>query len=121
MTSTRCAGDLAASPSPEVRALSVAAAEVDSAGALTAFGAEHGYPFVLKPVDATASLGVVRIDGPEQAAEAWAGVEALRARTDLQWGAFFTIGRFIAEQYIPGPEYSVESFSFVEAGTSSWR
>ncbi|THA30429.1 ATP-grasp domain-containing protein [Streptomyces sp. A1547] len=103
---------LAASPSPEVRALSVAAAEVDGAGALTAFGAEHGYPFVLKPVDATASLGVVRIDGPEQAAEAWAGVEALRARTDLQWGSFFTIGRFIAEQYIPGPEYSVESFSF---------
>ncbi|MFK0049199.1 ATP-grasp domain-containing protein [Streptomyces sp. NPDC090741] len=103
---------LAASPSPQVRALSVAAAEVDSAEALTGFGAEHGYPFVLKPVDATASLGVVRIDGPGQAAEAWAGVEALRARTDLQWGAFFTIGRFIAEQYIPGPEYSVESFSF---------
>lgn len=103
---------LAASPSPQVRALSVAAAEVGSAEALTAFGDEHGYPFVLKPVDATASLGVVRIDGPEQAAEAWAGVEALRARTDLQWGAFFTIGRFIAEQYIPGPEYSVESFSF---------
>ncbi|MEU6865191.1 ATP-grasp domain-containing protein [Streptomyces sp. NPDC046876] len=103
---------LAASDSPEVRALSVAAAEVDGAGALAAFGAEHGYPFVLKPVDATASLGVVRIDGPEQAAEAWAGVEALRARTDLQWGSFFTIGRFIAEQYIPGPEYSVETFSF---------
>ncbi|MEU3773615.1 ATP-grasp domain-containing protein [Streptomyces sp. NPDC032472] len=103
---------LAASGSPEVRALSVAAAEVDGAEALAAFGAEHGYPFVLKPVDATASLGVVRIDGPEQAAEAWAGVEALRARTDLQWGSFFTIGRFIAEQYIPGPEYSVETFSF---------
>ncbi|MEW2412134.1 ATP-grasp domain-containing protein [Streptomyces sp. NPDC046866] len=103
---------LAASASPEVRALSVAAAEVDGAEALAAFGAEHGYPFVLKPVDATASLGVVRIDGPGQAAEAWAGVEALRARTDLQWGSFFTIGRFIAEQYIPGPEYSVETFSF---------
>ncbi|MGW0393155.1 ATP-grasp domain-containing protein [Streptomyces sp. NPDC003042] len=103
---------LAACDSPEVRALSVAAAEIEGADALIAFGAEHGYPFVLKPVDATASLGVVRIDGPEQAAEAWAGVEALRARTDLQWGAFFTIGRFIAEQYIAGPEYSVETFSF---------
>ncbi|MFC9293278.1 ATP-grasp domain-containing protein [Streptomyces sp. NPDC057011] len=103
---------LAASDSADVRALSVAAAEVEGADALVAFGAEHGYPFVLKPVDATASLGVVRIDGPDQAAEAWAGVEALRARTDLQWGSFFTIGRFIAEQYIAGPEYSVETFSF---------
>lgn len=103
---------LAASDSPEVRALSVAAAEVEGADALVAFGTEHGYPFVLKPTDATASLGVVRIDGPDQAAEAWAGVEALRARTDLQWGSFFTIGRFIAEQYISGPEYSVETFSF---------
>ena len=103
---------LAASDSPAVRALSVAAAEVEDADALVAFGAEHGYPFVLKPADATASLGVVRIDGPEQAAEAWEGVEALRARTDLQWGSFFHIGRFIAEQYIEGPEYSIESFSF---------
>ncbi|GAA1584868.1 ATP-grasp domain-containing protein [Streptomyces globosus] len=103
---------LAASDSAGVRALSVAAAEVDGPEALAAFGAEHGYPFVLKPADATASLGVVRIDGPAEAAGAWAGVEALRARTDLQWGSFFTIGPFIAEQYIPGPEYSVETFSF---------
>ncbi|MFF5447377.1 ATP-grasp domain-containing protein [Streptomyces sp. NPDC012888] len=103
---------LNASDSAEVRALSVACAEVGDAEALLAFGAEHGYPFVLKPVDATASLGVVRIDGPEQAAAAWEGVEALRSRTDLQWGSFFTIGRYLAEQYIEGPEYSVESFSF---------
>ncbi|MGP9019659.1 ATP-grasp domain-containing protein [Streptomyces sp. BR1] len=103
---------LAASDNPEVRALSVAAAEVASAQDLVDFGAAHGYPFVLKPVDATASLGVVRIDGPEEAEAAWADVEALRARTDLQWGAFFTIGRFLAEQYISGPEYSVETFSF---------
>ncbi|MEU7279012.1 ATP-grasp domain-containing protein [Streptomyces sp. NPDC045431] len=103
---------LGAHPDPLVRELSVAAAEVAGADDLVAFGAAHGYPLVLKPVDATASLGVVRIDGPEQAAAAWAEVEALRARTDLQWGSFFTIGRFIAEQYISGPEYSVETFSF---------
>ncbi|MEV4194997.1 carboxylase, partial [Streptomyces toxytricini] len=35
---------LAASDSPGVRALSVAAAEVDGPEALAAFGAEHGYP-----------------------------------------------------------------------------
>lgn len=103
---------LAAHPAPEVRSLSVAAEEITDADGLTAFGAAHGYPFVLKPADATASLGVVRIDGPEQAAAAWADVEALRARTDLQWGSFFTIGRFVAEQYITGPEFSVETFSF---------
>ncbi|NUS76005.1 MAG: ATP-grasp domain-containing protein [Streptomyces sp.] len=98
--------------SEDTRDLSVAAAEVTSAEDLVAFGAEHGYPFVLKPADATASLGVERIDGPEQAAAAWANVEALRARTDLQWGNFFHIERFLVEQYISGPEFSVESFSF---------
>lgn len=105
-------GHLAAHPDPAVRALSVAAAEVEGAEDLVAFGTAHGYPFVLKPADATASLGVVRIEGPEQATAAWADVEALRARTDLQWGSFFTIGRFLAEQYISGPEFSVETFSF---------
>lgn len=98
--------------SPTTRDLSVAAAEVTSAADLVDFGARHGYPFVLKPADATASLGVVRVDGPEQAEAAWAGVEELRSRTDLQWGSFFTIGRFLAEQYISGPEFSVETFSF---------
>ncbi|WP_051951168.1 ATP-grasp domain-containing protein [Actinacidiphila yeochonensis] len=103
---------LAADPRPRVRALSVPAAGVDDARELAAFGEEHGWPLVLKPVDATASLGVARLDGPEQAAAAWEQVEALRARTDLQWGSFFTIGGFLAERYIPGPEYSVETFSF---------
>lgn len=103
---------LAAHPDPGVRALSVPAAEVTDAASLAAFGERHGWPVVLKPVDATASLGVARLDGPEQAAAAWAEVEALRARTDLQWASFFTIGSFLAEGYIPGPEYSVETFSF---------
>jgi biotin carboxylase len=103
---------LAAHGSPEVAAASVAAAEVIGPEDLRSFGEAHGYPFILKPADATASLGIERIDGPEQAEAAWAEVEALRARTDLQWGSFFTIERFLAEEYIEGPEYSVEAFSF---------
>ncbi|MBP0460440.1 ATP-grasp domain-containing protein [Streptomyces montanisoli] len=92
--------------------LSVPAAEVDDAGSLRAFGAEHGYPFVVKPVDATASLGVWKVTGPAGIQAAADGMAALRARTDLQWGSFFRIGRFLAERYIPGPEFSVEAFSF---------
>jgi biotin carboxylase len=103
---------LAAHGSPEAVAASVAAAEINGPNDLWSFGEAHGYPFVLKPADATASLGIVRVDSPEQAEDAWAEAEALRARTDLQWGSFFTIDRFLAEEFIEGPEYSVEAFSF---------
>lgn len=92
--------------------LSVAADQVDGADDVRAFAAAHGFPFVVKPVDATASLGVWKVTGPGDLQAAADGMAALRARTDLQWGSFFRIDRFMAEQYIPGPEYSVEAFSF---------
>ncbi|MGW2211305.1 ATP-grasp domain-containing protein [Streptomyces sp. NPDC001781] len=100
---------LAAGPAAD---LSVAAAEVDGADDIRAFAAAHGYPFVVKPVDATASLGVWKVTGPGDVQTAADGLAALRARTDLQWGSFFRIGRFLAEQFIPGTEFSVEAFSF---------
>ncbi len=103
---------LAAHPEAAVRAASVAAAAVTDADSIHAFGATHGYPFIVKPADATASLGVVKVDSPGQIEEVWAGIEALRKRDDLLWGDFFTIDSYLMEQYIEGPEYSVETFSF---------
>ncbi len=103
---------LAAHPDPAVRASSVAAAPVTDAASILAFGETHGYPFIVKPADATASLGVVKVDSAAQVAEVWAGIEALRGRDDLLWGDFFTIDSYLMEQYIEGPEYSVETFSF---------
>lgn len=90
----------------------VAAEEIRDAGALRGFGSRHGYPFVLKPVDGTGSRGVVRVDGPGETGEAWRRSVGLRGRSDLILATFYPVDRFIAEEFIDGPEYSVEAFSF---------
>lgn len=90
----------------------VAAGPVGSAADLAAFGALHGYPLILKPLAATASRGVFRVDGPDRVDEAWQAAAALQSRRDLTMAAFVPVDRFLAEQYIDGPEYSVESCSF---------
>ncbi len=61
-----------------------------------AFGAAHGYPCVVKPVDGSGSLGVVRVDRPQEVA----------ATVAEQRGAAFLVEAFLA-----GPEYSVETLS----------
>lgn len=91
---------------------SVAAREVRSADELREFGERHGYPFVLKPVDAAGSRGVVCIDEPAEIDEVWRRSVQLRDRDDLVLAKFNPIDRFFAEEYIDGVEYSVESFSF---------
>ncbi len=91
---------------------SVGAALVDGRASLSAFGCEYGYPFVVKPVDGTASRGVLMVDEPASVARAWQKIEDLRSRQDLVLGKFFPIDRFVMEEYIDGPELSVESFSF---------
>jgi biotin carboxylase len=90
----------------------VAAEEIKDAAALRRFGSRYGYPFVLKPVDGTGSRGVIRIDDPGETGEAWCRSVGLQGRNDLPLATFFPVGRFIAEEFIDGPEYSVESFSF---------
>lgn len=90
----------------------VAAEEIKDAAALRAFGTRHGYPFVLKPVDGTGSRGVVRIDDPGDTGAAWSRSVGLRGRDDLPLATFFPVDRFVAEEFIDGPEYSAESFSF---------
>ncbi|MFI7677440.1 ATP-grasp domain-containing protein [Actinophytocola sp. NPDC049390] len=78
----------------------VAAAVVTGQDGIRRFGAEHGFPVIVKPVDASASVGVSRVDGPEDVASAWSVAEGLGLR------------RMLVEEYLSGPEISVEAFSF---------
>ena len=67
---------------------------------LEVFIQAHGLPVMLKPVDGSASQGVSRIQS--------------RAQIDAAWLTLRNVGRgrFIVEEYLEGPELSVESFSF---------
>ncbi len=87
----------------------ITAAPVDDLSKLADFGRSHGYPMIVKPVDASSSLGVVRIDGPDDLGAAWERLMRLRGSTEHD---LLPIGRLMVEQYIDGPEYSVEAFSF---------
>jgi len=93
-------------------ATAVAAAPLTDRGDLAAFAARHGYPFIVKPVDATASIGVHRVDGPADADRVWASVAALRGTRTDRVSTLFVLQDFLMEEYIDGPEFSVESFSF---------
>ena len=90
----------------------VPAAAVGSAEDIREFAAVHGYPAILKPADGTGSRGVVRVDRPEQAEDAWAELAGLRERADRAMSWLFPVTQLIAEAYVEGPEYSVETFSF---------
>jgi ATP-grasp domain/L-amino acid ligase C-terminal domain 2/ATP-grasp N-terminal domain len=95
-----------------VGAPTLPAALASGEDSLRAFGREHGYPFIVKPTTLTASLGVFRVEDEAAIDDVWRRVCELRASGALQWADFFTIGEFMMEPYVPGPEYSVEGFSF---------
>jgi biotin carboxylase len=78
---------------------------------LDAFGERHGYPFIVKPTDATASIGVHRLDGPADADRVWAGVRRLAGTRTDRVSTLMLLQDFLMEEYLDGPEYSVESFS----------
>lgn len=90
---------------------SVPQATVDNEQDLRAFGERHGYPLVLKPVDGSGSRGVRKVGGPGEVAEAWQWAHSLVGRPDLKMAHFFPVGGFLAERYLDGPEFSVETFS----------
>ncbi|RSS81026.1 ATP-grasp domain-containing protein [Streptomyces sp. WAC06614] len=79
---------------------------------IEAFAAEHGWPVVVKPVDLTAGFGIFKAHGPQDAAAVWERVRALRARGMDRGSTLYEVADFLLEEYIPGPEFSVESFSF---------
>ncbi|OEJ97210.1 hypothetical protein J116_024895 [Streptomyces thermolilacinus SPC6] len=91
--------------------VSVAAEEVTDRESLAAFGAAHGYPFIVKPVDGIGSLGLQLVESADQIGRAWETITRLRG-SDHQFARFFPIERFLMEEYVSGPELSVEAFTF---------
>jgi biotin carboxylase len=67
---------------------------------LAAFCRTVGGPVILKPAAGTSSQAVFRVAGPEAAQDVWRAFEAAGGT------------RPIAEEYLDGPEISVESFSY---------
>jgi predicted ATP-grasp superfamily ATP-dependent carboligase len=77
----------------------------DAAG-LTAFGAAHGWPVILKPVDGVGGGGVVRVPGAEEAASAMAKV--VQAYPVL-----------MAQAFVPGPVASCQAV-FAHGRAIAW-
>ncbi len=90
----------------------IAAELVSDRDSLLDFGRANGFPFIVKPVDAAASLGMTLVHGEPDVERAWARIGALRGNTGHKFANYFPIDRFLMEEYVEGPEYSVESFSF---------
>lgn len=89
----------------------VAAAPLRDLADMAAFAERHGYPFVVKPTDATASIAVFRVQCPADADLVWSTVEHLRGTRTDRISSLFVLRDFLMEEYVHGPEYSVESFS----------
>jgi biotin carboxylase len=97
----------------ETGGVRVEAEPLTGQGDLAAFGAAHGYPFIVKPLDLAGSFGVFRVDGPDELAGAWERVRRTRAvGVDRGPSALFSVADFVLESYVDGPEFSVEAFSF---------
>jgi biotin carboxylase len=56
----------------------IGAALVSDRESLAAFGADHGYPFIVKPTDMTAGWGVLPVAGPGDVDRVWGDVQHLR-------------------------------------------
>ncbi|WP_220503867.1 serine O-acetyltransferase EpsC [Microbispora sp. H13382] len=103
---------LASVPGAELDPSALAAAPLLRREDLGSFAAAHGYPFIVKPTDATASIGVFRIGGPDDAERVWATVEGLRGTRTDRVSTMYLLRDFLMEEYAEGPEFSVEAFSF---------
>jgi biotin carboxylase len=74
---------------------------VTTPGQAQRFGAEHGYPYIVKPLTSTASLGVRLVRDSSDTA-------AFTAAADVA-----ADGGVIVEAFHAGPQFSVEAFSEV--------
>ncbi|MEU9980966.1 ATP-grasp domain-containing protein [Streptomyces sp. NPDC050856] len=89
----------------------VAAALVAGRDSLTRFGADHGYPFIVKPTCGTASFGVLKVDSEQETEAAWREVGRLRDSGHPLVHAY-DLDEFLMEEYVDGPLCSAETFSF---------
>ena len=76
---------------------------------LCRFGVRYGWPVIVKPTDSSASVGVFTVGAPEQADDVCRQVAAMRRSCVAD---HVTLDRFLIEQFVPGPEVSVEAVSF---------
>ncbi|MBQ0853899.1 ATP-grasp domain-containing protein [Streptomyces sp. BH-SS-21] len=97
---------------PPVGSQRVAAELLTEEADLDRFGAAHGYPFIVKPTSGTASFGVVKVDGADALGAARQRIRRLHTATDHPLTGAYDIEQFMMEEYVPGPLYSVETFSF---------
>ncbi|WP_414586731.1 ATP-grasp domain-containing protein [Scytonema sp. PCC 10023] len=67
---------------------------------LTAFAQNYGLPMIVKPVEGTGSFGVFMINELAEIERVWQQIQIL------------SFSSFVMEEYLEGPEISVESFSF---------
>ncbi|HEX5303454.1 MAG TPA: ATP-grasp domain-containing protein [Streptosporangiaceae bacterium] len=74
-----------------------------SGDAIKQDAAATGFPCVIKAVSLSASQGVLRADDAEQAVQA-----AMRVRRILTTERQDTAGPLLAEEYMPGPELSID-------------
>ncbi|WP_441246982.1 ATP-grasp domain-containing protein [Kitasatospora sp. McL0602] len=95
-----------------VGAPTVAAEPLTDRESITAFGTAHGWPIVVKPTDLTAGFGIFKVSGPDQVEAVWQRIDAVRRGGMDRGSTLYTVAEFLMEQYIDGPEYSIESFSF---------
>ncbi|WP_251071192.1 ATP-grasp domain-containing protein [Streptomyces sp. ISL-43] len=85
---------------------------VTDRGSLEDFARRAGFPFIVKPTDATASFGLIRVGGAGDLDAVWERIEELRGRRTDRGSTLFTVREFLMESYLDGPEFSVEAFSF---------
>jgi biotin carboxylase len=95
----------------EVGAPSLQAAQLTAEASLVEFGAQAGYPFVVKPIDGAAGYGVLTVAAAEDVHDVWRQVETLRSVPAIADG-LYKVHEFLMEEYAAGPEFSVETFSF---------
>ncbi|MFI9640499.1 ATP-grasp domain-containing protein [Micromonospora sp. NPDC051925] len=85
-------------------------AEIRDAGDVPAAARVVGYPMIIKPGSGSASLGIIRVDGPDDLDEAARQVRRM-ARNEHRYHELLPVTRFLAEPLVAGDEYSVETFS----------
>lgn len=85
-------------------------AEIHHAGEVAAAARAVGHPMIIKPCDGSASLGIIRVDGPGDHDAAARQIRRM-ARNEHRYHELLPVTRFLAEPLVAGDEYSVETFS----------